>query len=308
MTTSKPPRSPRPKKDASAPSPATAAPNNAVDSSGSMTVDDLAQRTGVSVRNIRAYQTAGLLPPPALQGRLGLYSHRHLSRLELIRELRQMGFGLEAISDMLDHVPKGAGAQYSLIAQMFSNGFFQIEQPESKTLQELTAHWGENATQEQMSRLLKSGLYRRASPEEQTDASQVRFEMLSPSLWNIGKEMAALNIPLDTVLDMQDSLIQHTRAIARSYVDQFILAMVREITASSQGGAAPTDEQGQPSLPPGLLRTVRGVIERLRPLAIGSVSAAFPVVLQQEFERDVLERIQTHLQQTGELAAPPDSH
>lgn len=299
MTTSKPPRPPRVKKRASAPATAAAEPGTA-DTSGGMTVDDLAQRTGVSVRNIRAYQTAGLLPPPALQGRLGLYSHRHLSRLELIRELRQMGFGLEAISDMLDHVPKGAGAQYSLIAQMFSNGFFQVEQPESRTLQELTAHWGESATQAQLTRLLESGLYRRVGGDEQTDASQVRFEMLSPSLWNIGKEMAALNIPLDTVLDMQDSLIRHTRAIARGYVDQFILAMVREITASSQDGAALTDEQGNPTLPPSLLRTVRGVIERLRPLAIGSVSAAFPVVLQQEFERDVLDRIQTHLQQQGD--------
>ena len=108
-------------------------------------------------------------------------------------------------------------------------------------------------------------------------------------------------------LDMQDSLIRHTRAIARGYVDQFILAMVREITASSQDGAALTDEQGHPNLPPSLLRTVRGVIERLRPLAIGSVSAAFPVVLQQEFERDVLDRIQTHLKQPGDQPPPRDA-
>jgi DNA-binding transcriptional MerR regulator len=263
-----------------------------------MTVDELAQRTGVSVRNIRAYQTAGLMPPPALQGRLGLYSQRHQSRLELIRELRSMGFGLDAIGDMLDRIPKGAGAQYSLMAQMFSNGFFQVEQPERKTLPELTAHWGEHATQEQMDRLLQSGLYRAlASPSSDVDATQAEFEMLSPSLWNIGKQLAELNIPLDTVLDMQDNLIRHTRAIARGYVDQFVIAMVREVTQSGLGESAMTDEHGNPTLPPALLRTVRDVIERLRPLAIGSVSAAFPVVLQQEFDRDVLDRIHKRLKQ-----------
>ena len=54
-----------------------------------MTVEELASRTGVSVRNIRAYQTAGLMPPPRLQGRLGLYDPEHQGKLELIRDLRQ---------------------------------------------------------------------------------------------------------------------------------------------------------------------------------------------------------------------------
>ena len=35
------------------------------------------------------------------------------------------------------------------------------------------------------------------------------------------------------------------------------------------------------------------LFERLRPLAIGSISAAFPVVLQQEFDRSVRQRTST---------------
>ena len=101
-----------------------------------MTVAELARQTGVSVRNIRAYQTAGLMPPPVLHGRLGLYSGQHKSRLELIREMRHMGFGLEAIGDLLARMPDRAGAEYSLIAQLFSNGFFRVEQPLRKSLAE----------------------------------------------------------------------------------------------------------------------------------------------------------------------------
>ena len=32
---------------------------------------------------------------------------------------------------------------------------------------------------------------------------------------------------------------------------------------------------------------MKALFERLRPLAIGSISAAFPVVLQQEFDRSI---------------------
>ena len=68
-----------------------------------LTVEELAAATGVTVRNIRAYQTANLLEPPVLQGRLALYGRRHQTRLELIRELRALGFGR---ADLVVAVPK----------------------------------------------------------------------------------------------------------------------------------------------------------------------------------------------------------
>ena len=38
-----------------------------------LTIDQLAQRTGMTVRNIRAHQSRGLLPPPAVRARTGYY-------------------------------------------------------------------------------------------------------------------------------------------------------------------------------------------------------------------------------------------
>jgi DNA-binding transcriptional MerR regulator len=236
------------------------------------TVEELASRTGVSVRNIRAYQTAGLLPPPRLKGRLGLYDQAHQGKLELIRDLRAQGFRLDTIKDMLSHTPEGAWSEYSLIHELFSTTFFTVEAPKRKAISEMAAHWQTSATPEQKERLRKNGLYREVGPDE--------VEMLSPSLERIGIQLAELNVPLDTVLDLQDMLIKHCRALARAYVDQLLLDLVKGLAAAQAEAKA----KGLPP-DPQAIGGMRTLFERLRPLAIGSVSAAFPVVLQQEFDR-----------------------
>ena len=48
-------------------------------SPGQLTVDQLAARSGTSVRTIRFYTARGLLPPPQLRGRTGLYGADHLA-------------------------------------------------------------------------------------------------------------------------------------------------------------------------------------------------------------------------------------
>lgn len=279
---------------------------HAVPSASGMTVDELAQQTGVSVRNIRAYQTAGLMQPPVLHGRLGLYSGKHKSRLELIREMRHMGFGLEAIGDLLARVPDRAGAEYSLIAQLFSNGFFRVEQPLRKSLAELTEHWGESITADQVMPLLNTGLYQTVDTDlERPLHAGTQVDVLSPSLWAIGKQMAEMQVPLSTSLALQNQLIEHMRAIAQAYVDQFVIAMVRELMQTLEPRASLADDDLMDSdplaaLPPSALRTVHNLFERLRPLAIGSVSAAFPVVLQQEFDRGVHDKLKARVRQQNE--------
>lgn len=243
-----------------------------------LTVEDLSKQAGVSVRNIRAYQTAGLMPPPRLKGRLGIYDQEHLGKLELIRELRQQGFRLEAIKDMLDKTPEGAWSEYSLISDLFSTTFFTVEAPKRKALSEMAAHWQTSATPEQKERLSRNGLYRRIGPDE--------VEMLSPALERIGIQLAELNVPLDTVLDLQDELIKHTRIIARAYVEQLFLTLAEGIAAAEAEAKA----KGVP-VDPAAIAPLTAMFERLRPLAIGSISAAFPVVLQQEFDQAIQQQL-----------------
>lgn len=242
-------------------------------SSAEMTVEDLAAQTGVSVRNIRAYQTAGLIPPPRLQGRLGLYDQAHLGKLELVRDLRQQGFRLDAIKGMLAHTPDGAWPEYSLISELFSTTFFTAEAPKRKALSEMAAHWQTPATPAQKERLRTNGLYRPVGEDE--------VEMLSPALERIGIQLAELNVPLDTVLNLQDVLIEHTRAIAKAYVEQLFLALASNI-AQKSASQAPAARK---PIDPNVVGPLKDLFEKLRPLAVGSISAAFPVLLQQEFDR-----------------------
>ncbi|MDQ2939416.1 MAG: MerR family transcriptional regulator, partial [Actinomycetota bacterium] len=69
-----------------------------------LTIDELAQRTGMTVRNIRAHQARGLLPPPEVVGRTGYYDDDHAARLELIKEMQGDGFNLGAIRRLLEGV------------------------------------------------------------------------------------------------------------------------------------------------------------------------------------------------------------
>src|SRR6185295_16681947 len=75
---------------------------------GEMTISELAERTGMTVRNIRAHQTRGLLPPPVVRGRTGYYYEEHVARIELTRELQAEGLNLEAIRRMSESVDGSA--------------------------------------------------------------------------------------------------------------------------------------------------------------------------------------------------------
>ena len=66
-------------------------------------VGELAQRTGLTVRTLHHYDAIGLLKP-SLHTAAGhrLYTAGDVARLQHIRSLRQLGFSLEQIGDVLD--------------------------------------------------------------------------------------------------------------------------------------------------------------------------------------------------------------
>jgi DNA-binding transcriptional MerR regulator len=68
-----------------------------------MTVGELAKRSGVSVRALHHYETVGLLTPAGrTEAGYRLYDTAGVIRLQQIRSLRQLGFGLEEIGDLLN--------------------------------------------------------------------------------------------------------------------------------------------------------------------------------------------------------------
>jgi DNA-binding transcriptional MerR regulator len=63
-----------------------------------LTIDELAGSAGTSTRNVRSFQTMGLLDRPGLKGRTGQYTGQHLERLRTILRLQDDGFSLHSLA------------------------------------------------------------------------------------------------------------------------------------------------------------------------------------------------------------------
>jgi DNA-binding transcriptional MerR regulator len=70
-------------------------------------LEALAARSGVSVRNIRAYRERGLLDAPRREGRSAVYGDRHLSQLATISELLRKGFTTAHIAEFFAAARQG---------------------------------------------------------------------------------------------------------------------------------------------------------------------------------------------------------
>jgi DNA-binding transcriptional MerR regulator len=69
---------------------------------GTMTIAELAERSGLTARNIRSYQSRGLLFGPEIRGRVAHYNGAHLARLMLIGSLQREGFTLAAVKRLIE--------------------------------------------------------------------------------------------------------------------------------------------------------------------------------------------------------------
>jgi DNA-binding transcriptional MerR regulator len=228
-----------------------------------LTIDELAQRTGMTVRNLRAHQSRGLLPPPEVRGRTGYYGHEHTARVELIKELQADGFNLEAIRRLLENA--GGSTADVLRFTRTARAAFDDEEPEISTLADLAEQWGDAGSPELLERAVSLGLMR--------PLGDGRIEERSPRLGRAGAELARLGIPAERALDVLVSLRRHADGVARTYVDLFLDQVWR-----------PFDAAGRP---PERWPEVLDALERLRPLAAESLLAMFQLAMTDHVEEAV---------------------
>jgi DNA-binding transcriptional MerR regulator len=75
-----------------------------------LTIGQLARRSGLPVRTIRFWSDAGLLPPTdRSSGNYRRYDAAAVARLDLVRTLRELGLGLDAVRAVLDRRHSVAG-------------------------------------------------------------------------------------------------------------------------------------------------------------------------------------------------------
>jgi DNA-binding transcriptional MerR regulator len=237
----------------------------------SLTIDELARRTGMTVRNIRAHQSRGLVPPPEVRGRTGYYGDEHLARIELIKELQADGFNLEAIRRLLE----GAGGSSAEVLN-FSRALrapFEDERPEILDLSEMADRWGGRTDPALIERAESLGLMR--------TLGDGRIEILSPRLQRAGTELAALGVPPAASLEVAAQLRTHARRVARVFIGLF---MDRVWKPFNQAGR-PEEEWPK----------VRDALERLRPLASEALLAIFQQVMSEAVEEAAGRELQREL-------------
>ena len=67
-----------------------------------MQIGEVAERIGLSLRTIRYYEEVGLITPSARsQGGFRLYNEYDVSRLQLVKDMKPLGFSLDEMRDLL---------------------------------------------------------------------------------------------------------------------------------------------------------------------------------------------------------------
>ena len=229
---------------------------------GKMTIGELARRTGMTVRNIRAHQTRGLLPPPEVQGRTGYYNEEHLARIELTREMQAEGLNLEAIRRVLEST--GGSSKEMVDFARVVRAPFEDETPEIFGLDELAAAW---KVKELDPKLLRRG-ERLGILRELPDG---KVEAISPRLHRASLALIEFGIGPEAGMATAEKLRRHAEGAASTYIDLF----VKEIWE-------PFDRAGRPEED---WPKVLDALERLRPLAADAVVAMFQITMGEATEK-----------------------
>ena len=220
----------------------------------------------MTVRNVRAHQSRGLLPPPDVRGRTGYYGPEHVARLELIRDLQADGFNLELIRRLLE----SAGS--STAALRFTRALrapYGDEAPEIITAEELAERWG-SGDPKLLKRAPELGIMR--------PLGDGRYEEVSPTLARASAELAEIGISARQALEVAGSLREHADRIAGAYVKLFVEAVWE-----------PFDAAGRPAE---RWPEVSEALERLRPLAAESLHAMFGLAMDSATERTLGRQIE----------------
>lgn len=217
-----------------------------------LTVDELAARTGLTVRNVRAYAARGLLPPPRLVGRTGYYGREHVARLLLVREMLAEGYSLGMIERMLAAAPPTAGSTTLALHRALLAPWLPPE-PEETTAAELAGRAGVAAGEQVIDRLVDMGVLERLG--------EGRLRVLDPPLLAAGLQVVALGVPPDRLIAAQARVDELVRRIADTYLRLYLDTGWREFV---EAGA-----------PPDQLPAVRATVSQLQPAAAQALLASF---------------------------------
>src|SRR6266571_1686929 len=217
------------------------------------TIDELARKAGTTTRNIRSYQTRGILPPPRMLGRVGYYGEGHLARLKYTAGLQQRGFSLAAIGALLSAWEEGRSLQDVLGFEEALTAPWSDEVPDRFTLEDLQGLFPETVDNDALlRRAVELGLLKPDGDD---------FVAPSPRMIRNGAELVAVGMPLSVALDEYERLAGDLARIAERFVSMF-----------EEYVWEPFCQEGWPME---RLPFITDALQRVRPAASTSVEAVF---------------------------------
>ena len=230
---------------------------------GELSLDELAERSGVSARTIRYYQSEGVLAAPRRDGRDARYNPGHLERLELIAELQERGLKLEAIKSLLSRAGKRSSVSEWLGIDEALRASWTDDQPANMTLAEVHERLGRRPRR-LVGELVDAGLLVR-----QDNGS---FVAPSDAMLDLTLRLLDASVTID-VAGRAANLLRRRLAQA---ADDLVKLFDAETGRSFAGEGAPEE--------------VAAALDALRPVAIDAAG----LILAQELERAL-----RHLATTG---------
>jgi DNA-binding transcriptional MerR regulator len=238
-----------------------------------LTLEELTNRVGMSVRNVRFYTTRGLVPPPIRRGRSGYYSPDHVARLELVQELQSHGFTLAAIERYVAGIPADATPE-DLALRRAMLAPWQSDQPVEMSRADLEKRVDRSLSRKDLETLTALGIVAPVGG----DRYQVAVSQLS-----IGLGLLDLGFPLEAAKAAAEVYAKHGHEIAHELYDVF-RRMVWPVYKES--GASP--------------ETIQAVVERLKPLSIASLVSAYEAGMDQTRRENIAARAEREPRVSGD--------
>ena len=229
-----------------------------------ITIAELAERVGMTPRNIRAHQSRGLLPPPVRKGRVACYGEEHEAVLLRIKELQARGYNLVAIEEQLHASSQEFASLHRLVlAPLIGRDEIIL------TWAEIAGMFDQEPDPERYRRAVESGLV------EVTDEG----DLLAPSasLLHAAREVMDRGMPFQEMFDLQVEVAGETRSIARRFVELCLRCALAPYDAADE---VPTEQWDE----------VRERFEDLYQRMTSVLGASFAVSVRRAAEELLAER------------------
>jgi DNA-binding transcriptional MerR regulator len=216
-----------------------------------LTVDELAARTGTTVRTVRFYASQGLLPAPLRRGRIAYYGRAHRMRLEFVRELQDYGYTLAGIERYLSRIPADVSpGDLALHRALLAP--WAPQRAEQFGRAGLSARAGRALDDQAVEFLVAIGTLEVAGPDSYRT---------TPSLLAMGIELLDMPVPLTVLRQAAEVIHSHASAAADGLSEVFRAGIWEPYR---RGDLVKVDQD-----------QLAAVVSRLRPMAVQSLVTAF---------------------------------